>query len=275
MGEQSAVQQAIQQALAETLGTIQRQLGEVQTSFEQVQGLLEGAGGQAAADRFVRLLPPLMHMQASGAALTASIETVLRFVGSSAQWTGVAAAPAAPLAEVPAAEPEAAPIEEAAAVEEPAQVVEEAAPVVEEAPPVEEAAPAEVEEPVAEAPPAEEAPPVEEEAPAEAAPPAEPVDVGSLPDDLQKLHKKAARFARVTVQELFMYKKAEVEQGREDKDLYQRFKEEIDKSKELYDKRFEKIADHNIDYLYDELVRVLAENDSSALGNYPYTPPGR
>jgi hypothetical protein len=205
--------------------------------------------------------------------LTASIETVLRFVGSSAQWTGVAAVAAAAPVEAPAAEP--APAEEAAPaveVEAPAE-----APAVEEP----EAAPVEEAEPAAEAPAAEpEAPaveeaPVEEAAPAEVAAPPEPVDVDSLPEDLQKLHKKAARFARVTVQELFMYKQAEVEQGRENKDLYQRFKEEIDKSKELYDKRFEKIADHNIDYLYDELVRVLAENDSASLGNYPYTPPGR
>jgi hypothetical protein len=93
-----------------------------------------------------------------------------------------------------------------------------------------------------------------------------------LPEDLQALHKKAKRFAKVTVQELFMYKKDEVIKGREHKDLYDRFKEEIDKSKALYDKRFEKIAAHNADYLYDELVRVLAEKDPSALGNYPYTP---
>lgn len=282
MGEQSAVQQAIQQALSEALETVQRQLGEVQTSFEQVKGRLDEAEGRDSADRFVTLLPSLVHMQAAGAALTASIETVLRFVGSSGQWTGVAAVAAAAPVKAPAAEPEAVP------VAEPASVEEEAAPAVAgeapaEAPPVEEpeAAPVEEAEPVAEAPPAEaEAPvmeeaPVQEAAPAEVAAPPEPVDVDRLPEDLQKLHKKAARFARVTVQELFMYKQAEVEQGRENKDLYQRFKEEIDKSKELYDKRFEKIADHNIDYLYDELVRVLAENDSAALGNYPYTPPGR
>jgi outer membrane biosynthesis protein TonB len=275
MGEQSAVQQAIQQALSEALGTVQRQLGEVQTSFEQIKDRLDEAEGGDSTDRIVTLLPSLIHMQAAGAALTASIETVLRFVGSSAQWTGVATvAAAAPVpVEAPAAEP--APVEEAA------PAVEEEAPA--EAPPVEEpeAAPVEEAEPVAEAPaaepevPVEEEAPVEEAAPAEVAAPPEPVDVDSLPEDLRKLHKKAARFARVTVQELFMYKQAEVEQGRENKDLYQRFKEEIDKSKELYDKRFEKIADHNIDYLYDELVRVLAENDSSTLGNYPYTPPGR
>src|SRR3990167_7040482 len=102
--------------------------------------------------------------------------------------------------------------------------------------------------------------------------PAAAVDVESLPDELQAMHKKAKRFAKVTVQELALYKKDEGAKGRQNKDLYRRFKEEIDKSKALYDERFQKIAGHNIDYLYDELVRTLAENDASLLGDYPYTP---
>jgi hypothetical protein len=235
MAEKPAVQQAVQQALSEALGAIQRQLGEVQSSFDQVQVTLEKAGSQTSPERFTALLPPLMHMQAAGAALAASIETVLRFVGVSSQWTGAAA-----LAIREA--------QEAVAVEQPA-----AAPAVEEV--AEEAAAPETVEPA-----------VEEEA-------AAPVDVSTLPEDLQQLHKKAARFARVTVQELFMYKKDEVTAGRENRDLYQRFKEEIDKSKALYDKRFEPIANHNIDYLYDELVHVLAEDDPGALGDYPYPTP--
>jgi hypothetical protein len=243
MAEKPAVQQAVQQALSEALGAIQRQLGEVQSSFDQVQVTLEKAGSQTSPERFTALLPPLMHMQAAGAALAASIETVLRFVGVSSQWTGAAALAIREAQEAVAVEQPAA----APAVEE---VAEEAAePAIEEA-----AAPETVE------------PAVEEEA-------AAPVDVSTLPEDLQQLHKKAARFARVTVQELFMYKKDEVTAGRENRDLYQRFKEEIDKSKALYDKRFEPIANHNIDYLYDELVHVLAEDDPGALGDYPYPTP--
>lgn len=240
----AAVQQAVQRALSEALGSIQRQLGEVQSSFTQVKGALESAGSQDSADRFVALLPPLMHMQAAGAALAASIETVMRFVGVSAQWTGVPAmgVPAGVAAPVPARRAEA-----RAAVEE-VPVQEEAAPAAEEEAPA----------PMAAAP---------------AAPAAAPVDIESLPDDLQQLHKKAKRFAKITVQELVMYHKDEVNKGREHKDLYQRLKDDIDKSKALYDKRYEKISVHNVDYLYEELVRVLAENDASALGNYPYSIP--
>ncbi len=228
----AALSQAVQRALTQSLGSIQRQLGEVQSSFEQVKKALESSGGESSP---LELLPPLMHMQASGAALAASIEAVLRFVGASAQWTGI------PAVGMPMAAPAPAPIRHA---------------------------------PVAEAPPAAEpeAPPAPvEEVPAPA-PAAAGVDVESLPEELQALHKKAKRFAKVTVQELALYKKDEVAKGRQNKDLYRRFKEEIDKSKALYDERFQKIAAHNIDYLYDELVRTLAENDASLLGNYPYTP---
>ena len=276
--QSSGLPEAVEQALAQALGSIQRQLKEVQGSYKEVERALKSARG-GGQDRFARLLPPLMQMQAAGSALAASIESVLRFVGSSAQWGGgpapaASAALVSPVEEVAAeeetserarpalvAEPEVAVVEAVpAAAEEVAAPPPEPAPaVVQEAPPaVAEVPAAKVEEPV----------PAEPEVTA----PAAAVAIDSLPEDLQALHKKARRFAKVTVQELFMYKKEEVIKGREHKDLYDRFKEEIDKSKALYDKRFEKIAAHNADYLYDELVRVLAEKDPSALGNYPYTP---
>ncbi len=235
----AAIPQAVERALSEALGTIERQLGEVQASLDRVKEAVDAAGGQQSVEWFVRLLPPLMHMQASGAALAASIESMLRFVGSSAQWSGL------PTAAVPMAAPPPAATTEAAPAQAPAE---------------EEAATAHA--------------PAEEPAPVEAAPAGPPpVDIESLPEDMKALHKKAKRFAKITVQELLMYHKNEVEQGRQNKDLYKRLKDDIDKSKALYDQRYQKIADHHIDYLYDEFVRVLAENDASALGDYPYVPP--
>jgi len=268
MADHPAVQKAVAKALSEALGTIQRQLGEVQGSFEQVKQVLSEAGEGNSPDRFVALLPPLMHMQASGAALAASIETVLRFVGISAQWGGVSAM--APPARVEAQEAYEA--EEVEAAQEAKAPQEVSAPPVEEFAPVEE--PPAMEEPVAEAPPPEVAP-----APAAAA----LVDVDSLPDDLKELHKKAKRFARLAVQELLMYNDVDVKKGRvdrltkgrEQRDLYNRFKMEIDKSKAEYNRKYAKIADHGLDYLYEELVRVLASNDPGALGDYPYPTPGR
>ena len=91
--QSSGLPEAVEQALAQALGSIQRQLKEVQGSYKEVERALKSARG-GGPERFARLLPPLMQMQAAGSALAASIESVLRFVGSSAQWSG-APAPAA------------------------------------------------------------------------------------------------------------------------------------------------------------------------------------
>lgn len=258
MADNPAVHQAVERALSEALGTIQRQLGEVQSSFEQVKRALEGGG--ARADNFMGLLPQLVHMQAAGASMAATVETVLRFVGASAQWSGVAAMPLPVAAPAPAPAARPAPV---AAEPEPAPIAVERA--YEEPPPAESVHEIRLE------------PAAAEPAPVEAAPaPAKPArfDVDSLPDDLKQMHHKAKRFAKVTVSDLMLYKKSDVEKGRQNKDLYSRLKKEIDDSKAMYDKRFAKIAAHNIDYLYDEMVRVLAENDPQALGSYPYRPAG-
>ncbi len=258
MADNPAVHQAVERALSEALGTIQRQLGEVQSSFEQVKRAIEGGG--ARADNFMGLLPQLVHMQAAGASMAATVETVLRFVGASAQWSGVAAMPLPVAAPAPAPAARPAPV---AAEPEPAPIAVERA--YEEPPPAESVHEIRLE------------PAAAEPAPVEAAPaPAKPArfDVDSLPDDLKQMHHKAKRFAKVTVSDLMLYKKSDVEKGRQNKDLYSRLKKELDDSKAMYDKRFAKIAAHNVDYLYDELVRVLAENDPHALGSYPYRPAG-
>lgn len=85
--QSSGLPEAVEQALAQALGSIQRQLKEVQGSYKEVEHALKSARG-GGPERFARLLPPLMQMQAAGSALAASIESVLRFVGSSAQWSG-------------------------------------------------------------------------------------------------------------------------------------------------------------------------------------------
>ena len=262
MADNPTVHQAVERALSEALGTIHRQLGEVQTSLEQVKRAVEGGG--ARSDHFMGLLPQLVHMQAAGASMAATVETVLRFVGSSAQWSSVAAVPVPVAAPAPATAAKPAPkVVEPEPAHEPAPIAVE--------PAYEEPAPAESVHEIRLEPAAAEPAPVEAP-PAPAKP--ERFDLDSLPDDLKQLHHKAKRFAKVTVSDLMLYKKSDVEKGRQNKDLYSRLKKEIDDSKAMYDKRFAKIAAHNIDYLYDEMVRVLAENDPQALGSYPYRPAG-
>ncbi len=92
-------------------------------------------------------------------------------------------------------------------------------------------------------------------APAAAAP--------AAPED--EAHKKAKRFAKLLVDEIKLYNKDKVEEGRKNRDLYDRLKEDIEKSRETYKKRYaESITD--VDYFSAELVRVLAENDVAKMG---------
>ena len=79
-------------------------------------------------------------------------------------------------------------------------------------------------------------------------------------------HKKARRLARVLVSEIKLYNEAEVLEGRRQRDLYARLKEPIDRSVENYRQRVPNDVRDRYDYLYDELVRQLAEGDPAVLG---------
>jgi hypothetical protein len=81
-----------------------------------------------------------------------------------------------------------------------------------------------------------------------------------------KKHDEARRFARLLVSEIKLYNEAKVEQGRKNRDLYERLKEDIDRSRQMYDERIPEEVRKTSNYFYEELVRILADNDSEALG---------
>jgi hypothetical protein len=80
------------------------------------------------------------------------------------------------------------------------------------------------------------------------------------------VHRKAQRFARLLMDEIKLYNQAKVAEGRKKKDLYDRLKEDIDKSRNTYNKRYGKTAAAGADYLNQELIRSLAEDDVTLLG---------
>ncbi|HLA38377.1 MAG TPA: hypothetical protein VJ417_00190, partial [Candidatus Glassbacteria bacterium] len=97
-----------------------------------------------------------------------------------------------------------------------------------------------------------------------------PPDPASLPEEDQDAHRKAHRFARVAVQDLLSYHKDKIEEGRNNKNLYEILREDIEKTRENYQKRFGQTAACSYDYFHFELVVKLANNDLSALGaRYP------
>jgi hypothetical protein len=79
-------------------------------------------------------------------------------------------------------------------------------------------------------------------------------------------HRKAQRFARLLMDEVKLYNQAKVAEGRKHKDLYDRLKEDIDKSRNTYKKRYGNTAAASADYFSQEVIRSLAEDDVTLLG---------
>jgi hypothetical protein len=55
-------------------------------------------------------------------------------------------------------------------------------------------------------------------------------------DEEEKLHNDARRFARLLVSEIKLYNEQKVADGRRNSDLYDRLKEDIDRSRQMYEK---------------------------------------
>ena len=94
------------------------------------------------------------------------------------------------------------------------------------------------------------------------APPAAP----ALSPEEQKSHDDAKRFARLVVSEIKLYNEAKVNEGRKNKDIYERLKEDIERGRHMYHERVAAPVRESTNYFYDELVRILAGGDQGALG---------
>ncbi len=117
------------------------------------------------------------------------------------------------------------------------------------------------------------APEVEAEAPVEPVEAAPAFNLDSLPPEEQELHRRAFRVAKVSMQDIRMLRPEDVRLGRENKDLCYRLRDDIEKAHKEYDRRFQSIQFHPVDYFYDWMVEILAGGDPQALGEYPYPSP--
>jgi len=94
-----------------------------------------------------------------------------------------------------------------------------------------------------------------------------PVEVS---EDERRLHTDARRFARLLVSEIKLYNEQKVRDGRDAGDIYERLREDIDRSREMYDKRVAPPVAARYDYFHQEVVDTLAEGDEAKLGSsYP------
>ncbi len=99
--------------------------------------------------------------------------------------------------------------------------------------------------------------------PAAPPPPAAPL---GLPPEEQKAHEDAKRFARLVVSEIKLYNESKVNEGRRNKDIYERLKEDIERGRQMYTDRVPGNVRDATNYFHDELVRILAGGDVNALG---------
>jgi hypothetical protein len=93
-----------------------------------------------------------------------------------------------------------------------------------------------------------------------------PPEAGELSPEEEKMHSDARRFARLLVSEIKLYNEQQVSEGRQQNDLYDRLKDDIDRSRQMYDKRVAAQVADRFDYFYDELVNTLGEGEPGKLG---------
>ena len=102
--------------------------------------------------------------------------------------------------------------------------------------------------------------------PAPAAPAAAEADLDSMDSDTRKKHEEAMRFARLLVSEIKLYNEAKVQQGRSNNGIYNLMRDDIERSRQLYKERVPEPIRSRTNYFNDELIRILADGDASAMG---------
>jgi hypothetical protein len=269
-----ALEGAVSRALRDNLTPLQRTADELQHAYAD---LVAACGSSKPSNA----LPALLRAQSAAAALAAGLSVLSNFVA-------VAWNPRDPL---PGENETSAHDDSAVAVAEPAEEVAESAPETVEAHPEPELE--WVDEPRGDSDLAEKA---AEEASSEhasietlsnaeaelaaailpeeaAVAETQAFDIAALPTEMQDLHRRANRVAKVAMQDIKLLRPKDVRLGREHKDVCTRMRGDLDKARKEYDRRFRAIEGHPVDYFYHWLVEILAEGDAETLGEYPYPSP--
>jgi hypothetical protein len=270
--ESNAVEQAVSRALRENLERIQK-------TSEELHQAIGDIVSACASSKPTNALPPMLRAQAAAASLSAALEVMSRFVAMALQ-----PGPRSPLeaeiarvaASVAVAEPAEHPVPQKPSIPPQQRTPQVQVQPVKPEPVVASPVQPQIEEIELHPEPVE----VAEPGPAVASFEVEPeskdeFDINRLSAEEQELHRRANRVAKVSMQDIKMLHPDKVRQGRENKDLCIRLKDDIDKAHREYDRRFKPIMDHPVDYFYRWMVEILADGDPHALGEYPYAVPAR
>ena len=91
---------------------------------------------------------------------------------------------------------------------------------------------------------------------------------GHPQDKADRMQRAARRFSRMLVSEIELYNETRVADGRQNHDLYDQLREEIDRSRKMYDDANDSRSDR--DYFHEALVEILCDGDAGVLGaEYP------
>ena len=258
--EPNAVEQAVARALRDNLERIQHTSDELQQAINDIIAA-------CSSSKPTNALPPMLRAQTAAASLSAALEVLSRFTALALQ-----PGPRSPLEEKiteaigrvahePASAPAPVPARPAPSTPEPRAAAPASAPRTPRLAAVPEPPP----EPASELPVGEV---VHAAADVE-------FDINQLTPEEQELHRRANRVAKVSMQDIKMLRPEQVRLGRENRDLCIRLKDDIEKAHREYDRRFKPIMDHPVDYFYRWMVEILADGDSSLLGEYPYATAGK
>jgi hypothetical protein len=91
--------------------------------------------------------------------------------------------------------------------------------------------------------------------------------LGNVSAEEQEIHKKAQRFAKLLVDEIKLYNQAKVNEGKQNRAIYKLLREDIEKSRATYEKRYGATPAASGKYFDSEVIRILADNDRSLLGS--------
>jgi hypothetical protein len=83
----------------------------------------------------------------------------------------------------------------------------------------------------------------------------------------EDIHRKARRFAKLLVDEIRLYNQDKLKEGKQNRNIYNRLKDDIDKSRATFDKRYANTPAAAGDYFTHELIRGLADNNMALLGS--------
>jgi hypothetical protein len=78
--------------------------------------------------------------------------------------------------------------------------------------------------------------------------------------------EEARRFARLLVSEIKLYNERAVLEGREHANLYERLRDDIDRSRQMYEERIPQDVRSSSNFFHEELVLILADGRPEVLG---------